>query len=188
MKRGDILVGHDRAAGAGQARCDPFSGRSNQSLADDDGMERGQPAIDGLARADAATPPSITSPSAAPGRLRPVAELHGDRVDHGSHHHLMGHVAAFYRDIRFLGIDGIAFAHELLHHLRRIARGEQGPAVAPPDPLEQHLEVRFEPDRNAVRFDVGPRARVHIGAAAGREHLRPLSKSRAMTLRSPWRK
>ena len=41
MKACDILIADDRAAGAGQARCDPLSGRPKQALADDDGIGAG---------------------------------------------------------------------------------------------------------------------------------------------------
>ena len=46
----------------------------------------------------------------------------------------------------------------------------------------KHLDVRLQPDRNAVRGDILARRLVHEGAAAGREHLRA---RRSAAARSP---
>ena len=40
------------------------------------------------------------------------------------------------------------------------------------DPPHQHLEIGLEPDRDALLRDAGARLGVHVGAAAGRQHLR----------------
>ena len=104
-------------------------------------------------------------------RIRLASELVGERVDHRADDHVMRHVAALHRHIG-LGIDGIALFHKLFHHFFRVAGGKQRPVVAPPDPFHQHFDVSLKPNRQPVRLDIGPRVRVHIGAAAGRKHLR----------------
>ena len=111
---------------------------------------------------------------AAPGLVLSAvaAELGGERVDHRADDHLMRHVAALHRDVG-LGIDGIALFHQLLHHFspgrRRQATGR----------LSRRPTRLISTLRSALSQTETPRALmlarvlgVHIGAAAGREHLR----------------
>ena len=70
-------------------------------------------------------------------------------------------------------IDRIALGHQMRDALRRVAlqhRPIGGGAAF--DPPHQHLEIGLEPDRNAVLRDARAGVGVHVGAAAGREHLR----------------
>ena len=88
-----------------------------------------------------------------------------------------------------LGIDGVAHGGEVAQHRSSgslpLSSGRWSRRA---DPLGQDVDIGVEPDRDAAREHQRPRLRVHEGAAAGGDHLRRPSTSRAITRRSPSRK
>ena len=70
----------------------------------------------------------------------------------------------------------------------RIVGFEQRPVLAALDAPHQHVELGFEPNRNALRADDRAGVGMHESAAARRQYLRPAFQQAAITRASPARK
>jgi hypothetical protein len=85
----------------------------------------------------------------------------------------VGRFARLHRQVG-QGIDGIARGHELAHGRFGIGRLQQRAVGALAHAPHQGVEVGLQPHGDAGFGDARPRLRVHEGAAAGPEHLRPV--------------
>ena len=89
-----------------------------------------------------------------------------------------GWAVEFDHEIGF-GIDGVTLVHQARENLPGIALAQQRPVGALAHPVVQHLEVGAQPDGDGVLAHQGARLGIHVGAAAGRQHVcRPGQQAR----------
>ena len=81
------------------------------------------------------------------------------------------HVARGNRDVCEL-VDGLALGDKTPDCRGRICGLQQRPIGAAPDPAQDHLGIRLEPDGDRPLADTRARLLAQHGAAAGREHNR----------------
>ena len=84
---------------------------------------------------------------------------------------LVQHFARLDRDVG-LRVNRIAHIHQLLQRRGRIGGFQHRAIGAALDAFHQHVELGLEPDRDGLGADERTRIGIHIGAAAGRQHLR----------------
>ena len=84
-------------------------------------------------------------------------------------HHVLRNIARFDADIRKL-VDRPSRLQQAAQGFFRIRRLQQRAVVLAAHALQQGLEIRVEPDRDAALGDPLARARIEKGAAAGGEH------------------
>ncbi len=78
-----------------------------------------------------------------------------------------------------LRVDGVALVHQPLKHPPRVLARQQGPGVLSPDPANQDVQVRLQPDGDGVLLHQGAGLGVHEGAAACGQHVRRLLQQAA---------
>ena len=165
--RADILVGDDRGPRARPQRRHARSELREHIAADHD-------VIGAIAERDIDDDRIVRAQRRGHGvfsRRRAGIRHHAQAIEDFLDDDLVQHFARLHGDVG-LGIDRIADIHQLLQRGGRIGGFQHRPVGAPLDAFHQHLEIGLEPDRDGLGADQRAGVGIHIGAAAGRQHLR----------------
>ena len=146
MQRGDRRIGDDNGPRPAQERRHQFAGPVDQARADQDIVAPvAQIDPDGLKRNRRVVAPLCHAHAASP-------KMGGETVYHPVDHLLPRDIAAVDDQIG-LSIDRVAVRHQPLQDLARVALAQQRPIIAPGAAVHQELQIRPEPDGNAVLGD-----------------------------------
>ena len=157
IERRDMSVGDDRTFGPGRDACDFQPSLVDHAAADDNRVG---------ARAERHLDLSPFRRDQHPG----AAQLLGEAAQRHVDHRLVRPVAPFDGDVGER-IDWRAFLQQLAQGPLRVGGLQKGAVRFLAHARQQHLDVRLQPNRDAVRGDVVARRLVHEGAAPGRQHL-----------------